>query len=164
MLVGFFPSLPLPFQVCIRAYPSLVLPLEFWVLSDPFQSAVVGPSLWQSIPPAPQNLSCRCVCSAHRPPLLICLPHDLGPFVLLCLLGELLFAFHITGPVSIESAPLCVVSNADTHIAIVFLDFVVFFLISFSSQFLSQASSLIFLLSPSYLIFTDRVCSETLRL
>lgn len=79
---------------------------------------------------------------ALRSPLFVYLPHDLGPFVLLYLLGELLlFAFHITGPVSIESVPLCVVSNADTHLAFVLLDWVVFF-ISCSSQFLSQASSL----------------------
>ena len=51
------------------------------------------------------------------------LSHDFGPFVLLYLLGErLLFAFHITDSVPIESGLLCVVSNANNNSALVFLD------------------------------------------
>ena len=58
------------------------------------------------------------VCHPFHP-----LSHDFGPFVLLYLLGaRLLFAFHITDSVPIESGLLCVVSNANNNSAIVFLD------------------------------------------
>lgn len=49
------------------------------------------------------------------------LSHDFGPFVLLYLLGELMFAFHVTDSVSIEPGLLYMVSNADSD-AVVFLD------------------------------------------
>lgn len=104
--------------------------------------------LWALVP---KNPDCQNARSAHRPPLFACLPHDLGPFVLLCLLGELLlFAFHITGPVSIESVLLCMASNADTHFAIVFLDLVIFF--PYLIQFPASLSVLFFIFFFHHLI------------
>ena len=56
--------------------------------------------------------------------ILHCFHHlspDFGPFVLLSLLGELLvFAFHITDSVSIESGLLHMFSNADSDFAMMF--------------------------------------------
>lgn len=70
-----------------------------------------------------------------------------------------MFAFHITDSVSIEPGLLYMVSNADSD-AVLFLDWFLVFLISFSSHFLSQASwpTAFFFFLFCYLISFHRLC------
>lgn len=89
--------------------------------------------------------------------IVITLSHDFGLLFLLSLLEELfMFAFYTTDSISVESMWFSMVSSTNTNF--VFLDLLLFFLVSFSSHFFSESSwpDALFSVLFSYLIYLHR--------